>query len=115
MKTRLILSTLVLVLSACGGEIGDQTGEDSTAALTGDGDHDGIDDSVEAAGAARFSPVVALHPSEVDLPANGDWCLPRVHMRFSLSGCPDHQILADGAPRQTNLSQQTHPTSNWVC
>src|SRR5689334_16516712 len=105
MQTRLMVSTFVFVLSACGGEIGGQT-DDSTAALSGDVDRDGIDDGVEAAVAAKFSPVVALHPSETDRPANVDWYLPRVHQRFSHSGCPDHQILADGAPTQTNLSQQ---------
>jgi Vacuolar protein sorting-associated protein 62 len=111
---RLLLASALLLLPACGGEVSVDDSEDP-AALTGDGDGDGIADSLESALAARFAPVVRLHPSDQNRPANVDWYLPRMHLRFSHAHCPDHQVLADGAVTETNLSQQSHPTDNFVC
>lgn len=112
MTKRLVL--LLWIAAGCGAPIPE---DELDTELAGDNDGDGIADSVEASLMAKFSPTVRLAPAAADIyrPANVDWYLPRVHMRFSHSGCPDHQVLADGAPTQTNLSAQTHPTDNFIC
>lgn len=111
------LSALLLLTFAGAGCGAPMTDEEIASALAGDSDGDGILDSVEAALMARFSPTVRLAPDGTDWtrPANVDWYLPKVHMRFNHTGCPDHQVLGDGTVTQANLSTQRHPTDNFIC
>lgn len=107
-------------LVACGpGLAPGESGPDATNAdaLTGDNDGDGIVDSYENQLAAKYAPEVRLPPDSIDWtrPANVDWYLARVHMRFDHSGCPDHEIIPLGSVTQGNLSTQSHPTTNWYC
>jgi len=106
------LLLLMFVAAGCGAPL---TDEEVASDLTGDNDGDGIADSVEASLMARFSPTVRLDPSDTTRPANVDWYLPYVHMRFNHPHCPDHQVLADGTVDQGKLSTQTHPTDNIIC
>jgi hypothetical protein len=104
----------LLTLPACEAP---EVEEDTESALAGDADGDGILDTTEAALAAKFSPRVKLAPTANDpyRPASVDWYLPKVHMRFSHTDCPDHQVVAEGSATQANLSTQTHPTDNIIC
>ena len=108
-------------LAACGPEAAAPTdGQDQSAsesALTVDNDGDGIDDAYENQLAAKFAPEVRLPPDSIDWtrPANVDWYLTKVSMRFDHSGCPDHEIKALGTLTQANLSTQSHATTNWYC
>lgn len=83
-----------------GGAAGGQTGVDA--------DKDGIDDGLEDTLARRFAPILRLTKGEQYLPGSVAWYLPRVHMRFDHSGCPDHEIIALGKANVGNLSQQKH-------
>jgi len=108
-----------VILASCGPALELEAGAESSGvnALVTDNDVDGIDDAFEGQLASKFAPEVRLPPDSVDWtrPANVDWYLARVHMRFDHSGCPDHQILALGAVTQANLSTQSHATTNWMC
>ena len=83
--------------------------------LASDVDQDGIDDSFERQLMLTFAPEVRLHPADWTRPANVDWYLTKVALRFSHDHCSDHQVLALGEATQANLAQQTHPTENLVC
>lgn len=84
-----------------------------------DNDHDGLDDALEQQLATRHAPVVYLHPSEWNYPANVDWYLGRARMRFHHSCsalalcCGDHQLLDYGYPNQQNLIAQAHGKRAW--
>jgi hypothetical protein len=56
-----------------------------------------------------FAPHVHLHPDDPNRPANVDWYLERVTMRFHHSGCPDHELLGPGLVTQATLVAQSHP------
>jgi hypothetical protein len=108
---------LPFLLSGCvgPGEIGDDTGDENALAQV-DADGDGLDDGLELSLALKFAPQVRLHPQEWALPANVDWYLARVSMRFDHGDvCNDHQVMAQGTLTQPNLSLQHHPTDNFLC
>jgi len=81
-----------------------------------DGDADGIDDGDETCLLQRHAPVVNL-PWTIDWtkPANVDWYLARVHMRFTHDGCSDCQILNVGSVNQTSITNRTHNDKSWTC
>ena len=81
-----------------------------------DADLDGIADQLEDYLISQFAPEIRLPPDDIDWtrPANVDWYLPKVHMRFDHPNCTDHQILALGTIDFKNISQQTHPTTSGV-
>jgi hypothetical protein len=118
MRTGRLFLLSTLTLAACGplAEEDESLGERADAVFT-DADGDGLDDAVEDQLAATYAPEVRLAPNAIDWtrPANVDWYLARVHMRFDHAGCPDCQVIALGAPTQNNLSTQSHNTKNWYC
>src|SRR5688572_7923317 len=56
-----------------------------------DDDADGIPDALEDRLMQRFGPELRLPPDAIDWtrPANVDWYLPQMKMRFDHPGCPD--------------------------
>lgn len=111
MRTGRLLLLSTLTLASCGPLVEEEAvlGQRQDAVIT-DADADGIDDGLEDQLAAKFAPEVRLAPDSIDWtrPANVDWYLARVSMRFDHSGCPDCQVLALGSLTQANLSAQTH-------
>jgi hypothetical protein len=89
----------------------------ATECVQTDNDADGIADMWEDKLALRFAPELHLPPSSKDWtrPANVDWYLARVHMRFEHDDCGDCQILNVGAITQDNMWQQSHRGKNWRC
>ena len=85
--------------------------------LQTDVDGDAIPDMWEDMLAVKFAPELHLPPASEDWtrPANVDWYLARVHMRFEHDGCGDCQVLAVGAVTQENMWQQSHRGKNWLC
>jgi hypothetical protein len=81
-----------------------------------DADADGIDDGDESCLLQRHAPVVYL-PWTLDWtkPANVDWYLSRVHMRFTHDGCSDCAILGVGSVTQSSMINRTHTDKNWLC
>lgn len=81
-----------------------------------DADADGIDDGDEDCLLQRHAPVLYL-PWTLDWtkPANVDWYLSRVHMRFTHDGCPDCAILAVGSVTQSSMINRSHTEKNWLC
>jgi hypothetical protein len=81
-----------------------------------DGDADGLDDGLENCLLQRHAPVIYL-PWSLDpaKPANVDWYLARVHMRFHHDDCPDCAILALGSVTQTSLINRSHAEKDWIC
>ena len=77
-----------------------------------DADNDGIPEQLEDRLMTVFGPELRLAPDDIDWtrPANVDWYLPKVHMRFDHSGCPDCGILDIGKVTATNLASQQHYT-----
>src|SRR5262245_48673228 len=77
-----------------GGDDGPPLGDHQAPPFTGtdptDADLDGIADELEAYLVAQFAPELRLAPDENDWtrPANVDWYLARVHMRFDHPDCP---------------------------
>lgn len=115
-RSLLLFSTLTL--AACGPLAEEDASFDELEdALFADVDADGLDDAIEDQLAVKYAPEVRLAPSSIDWtrPANVDWYLARVHMRFNHSGCPDCQVLALGTSTQSNLSTRSHQTKNWLC
>lgn len=85
--------------------------------LQTDADGDGIPDMWEDKLALAFAPELHLAPQSEDWtrPANVDWYLARVHMRFEHDDCSDCQVLGVGAITQDNMWQQSHRGKNWRC
>jgi len=81
-----------------------------------DGDADALDDGLESCLLQRHAPVLYL-PWSLDgaKPANVDWYLSRVHMRFHHDGCPDCQVLALGSVTQASLINRSHSEKDWLC
>jgi len=81
-----------------------------------DGDADALDDGLENCLLQRHAPVLYL-PWSLDgaKPANVDWYLSRVHMRFHHDGCPDCQVLALGSVTQASLINRSHSEKDWLC
>lgn len=112
MRTLWLLWLSPLALGACGPLVEPEEAPlaRSEQAVIVDADADGIDDVLEDQLAAKFAPEVRLSPDSIDWtrPANVDWYLARVHMRFDHDGCPDCEVLALATPTQANLSTQSH-------
>jgi hypothetical protein len=87
------------------------TGTDAT-----DADADGIADNLEDYLLAQFAPELRLAPDDIDgtRPANVDWYLSKVHMRFDHPNCTDHEVLAIGKVTADSIWQQTHATSSGI-
>lgn len=64
---------------------------------------------------AAFAPHLHLHPDDEHLPANVDWYLARVSLRFNHDNCPDHEILALGKVTQAALVAQEHEDNKSLC
>ncbi len=62
-----------------------------------------------------FAPRLNLHPADATRPANVDWYLARVSMRYNHPICPDHEILALGKVTQAALGAQSHPVDKTFC
>ncbi|HET7503677.1 MAG TPA: Vps62-related protein [Kofleriaceae bacterium] len=96
--------------------LGDHQAPPFTGTDGADADGDGIADALERYLVTQFAPELRLAPDDIDgtRPANVDWYLPRVHMRFDHPSCPDHQILALGAITFDNIWRQDHATSSGI-
>ena len=79
-----------------------------------DADMDGIPEQLEDHLMTLFGPELRLPPDDIDWtrPANVDWYLPKVHMRFDHPGCPDDEVIAIGKVTFANLSEQQHYTKS---
>lgn len=86
-------------------------------ALAADADGDGLDDALEIQLVNRFAPVVRLYPNDDYRPANVDWYLARVTMRFNHVTCEDCEMLAPYAVTLGGLiSKQHKEKTRWpVC
>ncbi|MEA2750269.1 MAG: hypothetical protein QOI41_4412 [Myxococcales bacterium] len=62
-----------------------------------------------------FAPRLHLHSDDTTRPANVDWYLSRVSMRYNHPNCPDHEILALGKVTQAALGVQSHPDDKSFC
>jgi hypothetical protein len=62
-----------------------------------------------------FAPILNLHPDDAARPANVDWYLGRVRMRFHHNNCPDHPLLDLGQVNQATLIAQTHMDNKALC
>jgi hypothetical protein len=65
--------------------------------------------------AKTFAPHLNLHPSDAYRPANVDWYLSRVTMRFHHNDCPDHELLGLGKVTQQTLIAQSHEDNKSFC
>jgi hypothetical protein len=83
-----------------------QTTTSPSSPIFQDTDMDNVSDEVEKTLIHRFAPVIKLHPNEQYLPAEIQWYLPRVRMRFDVSYGFDHQILDKGVLNIGNLLAQ---------
>jgi len=128
MKWNLLL--IAMIVSAC--TINHRSGDDGTSGddeplgahqappFTGtdptDADGDGITDELEDYLLAQFGPELRLAPDAIDWtrPANVEWYLPRVRMRFDHPSCLDHEVLATGKVTADSSWQQTHAISSGV-
>jgi hypothetical protein len=82
-----------------------------------DADGDGIPDQLEDYLISQFAPEVHLPPDHVDWtrPANVDWYLPLVRMRFTHRMCRDHEVLKAGEVTPDSIWQQQHPITSMFC
>jgi len=62
-----------------------------------------------------FSPNLHLHPDDGYRPANVDWYLARVRMRFHHDNCPDHELVDQGKLTQALLVAQHHDQNGSLC
>lgn len=62
-----------------------------------------------------FAPRLNLNPDDTYRPANVDWYLARVSMRFNHPSCPDHELLALGKVTQAALGAQSHADDKAFC
>ena len=75
-----------------------------------DNDADGIPEQLEDHLMDLFGPELHLAPDDIDWtrPANVDWYLPQVAMRFDHAGCPDDGIIDLGKITFANIATQEH-------
>jgi hypothetical protein len=111
----------VLMLAACGttapaGDDAPPVDEPPPFEVTDptDDDVDGIPEQLEDHLMLQFGPELHLPPDAQDWtrPANVDWYLPRVHMRFDHPGCPDDGVIDLGKVTFDNISTQSHATKS---
>lgn len=62
-----------------------------------------------------FAPHVHLHPADVYRPANVDWYLARVRLRFHHDNCADHGLIDTGKVTQQVLVAQKHEENGSLC
>ncbi|MBX3185449.1 MAG: Vps62-related protein [Labilithrix sp.] len=62
-----------------------------------------------------FAPHLHLSPDDAYRPANVDWYLARVTMRYNHDKCPDHEILGLGKVTQAALVAQSHRDNKALC
>lgn len=62
-----------------------------------------------------FAPLLNLNSDDTYKPANVDWYLARVSMRYNHPGCPDHELLAVGKVTQAALGAQSHSDNKALC
>lgn len=133
-----VVGLLGLVLAACAAPTDEDEGEGEAAeaaASTGnergptddDPDRDADPDAPSPADdprmalaqqrelIRRFAPHLHLHPGDSNRPANVDWYLARVSMRYHHNNCPDHEVLPLGKVNQASLIAQTHDDTGWFC
>lgn len=79
-----------------------------------DEDRDGLDDGCEARLLNARAPLLHLADNDWTKPANVDWYLARVVMRFHHNNCGDDAILGLGKVTQDNLNRQRHNTKKGV-
>jgi len=81
-----------------------------------DADGDGLPEQLEDYLMVTFGPELRLPPDAIDWtrPANVDWYLPKVRMRFDHPLCPDDStnLLDVGAITFANIHAQTHYTKS---
>jgi hypothetical protein len=114
----------VLLLAACGTSSPAPMGGDDDPGMPPidptdptDNDADGIPEQLEDSLMAQFGPELHLPPDSEDWtrPANVDWYLPQVAMRFDHSGCPDCGVIDLGKVAFDNIATQTHYTKSTLC
>jgi hypothetical protein len=76
--------------------------------LISDSDHDGITDAIETQLMEKFAPIVKLHPEEKYQPADIEWYLERVRMRFEINKGFDDSILKKGEVNTSSLTKQSN-------
>lgn len=104
------MRTALLVLAAgCATDPVDPIEDPGKGDVTDtDQDADGVPDVLEDEIMAKFGPELRLAPDAEDWtrPANVEWYLERVTMRFDQSGCPDDGILDAGKVTFDNIHAQ---------
>jgi hypothetical protein len=106
---------LVMVAAGCG------TTPDNIFAVPDptDNDEDGIADQLEDRLMEAFGPELRLPPDDKDWtrPANVDWFLPKVKMRFDHPNCPDDgdNLIDREDITFANLHGKTHHTKSTLC
>lgn len=107
-----------MTVFACGGDSGTTDPVVPPIEVTDptDADGDGIPEQVEDYVMSKFGPELRLAPDDIDWtrPANVEWYLPKVKMRFDHPNCPDdsENILDVGAITGANIHAQQHYTKS---
>ncbi len=124
MTIRMMLGALAALAAGCaidpGSDGGDGGGGDPAGPFTvtdpTDADGDGLPEQLEDHLMATFGPELRLPPDDVDWtrPANVDWYLSKVRMRFDHPACPDdgEHLLDVGAITFDNIHAQRHFTKS---
>jgi hypothetical protein len=129
--TRMMLGVLAAAAVGCATDPGAPGGGDDdgvddpptappfTVTDPTDDDGDGLPEQLEDYLMKTFGPELRLPPDEIDWtrPANVDWYLPKVRMRFDHPQCPDDSsnLLDVGAIAFANIHAQTHFTKSTLC
>jgi hypothetical protein len=118
---RIVLGVLVTAAVGCAadpGLPGGGDGDDGPFKVTDprDDDGDGLPEQLEDYLMTTFGPELRLPPDDIDWtrPANVDWYLPQVRMRFDHPQCPDDgdNLLDAGAITFDNIHAQSHFTKS---
>jgi hypothetical protein len=104
------VALVAAMLASCGGASGSDGAEQSAGEQPL-----AVDEGSREAIVRTFAPHVHLHPDDAYRPANVDWYLARVRMRYHHRGCPDHEVLGLGAVNQTSLIAQEHRDNGSFC
>jgi hypothetical protein len=125
--TQKLLGVLALAVVGCATSPGAPGGDDGEGEASADeplveqpftvtdptdADGDGLPEELESYLMTTFGPELRLPPDAIDWtrPANVDWYLPKVRMRFDHAGCPDDSsnLLNVGSITFANIHTQTH-------